>query len=379
MPDRGMETKMSDTATEQSQRRLTPHCGMRHVASTLLAVLAASALAGCGGSQPSSPAGTTSNSATQTTATSTSQAPTTSTSIASGGFQGVSQPSPLLNVPDNDVNQLSCTSDRFCAFVDQNGNVWTLAGNDWSGPSPTGLSSTAGVVCATRTFCVAYGGENASVYDGSNWTPAPYPGTGSLDSMSCPSSNFCMAVDGDGYAATLSGTTWSQPVAVVAGDGSGNALSLDDVSCPNTTFCMALDSSGNSQRWSNGSWTAAGMSVGPNALSDVPQLLSCATTTFCAAVDGSGGAYAWNGTAWTSQQVAGSAALEAIDCPQAGICAAVGGSGGVGNEASLANGTWTVHQGVSPNEQLAAVACGGSLSCLDLSVYGHVSAVNLGQ
>ncbi len=362
-----------------------PRRGMRNAASILTA-LAASALAACGVSQSTSPPSVTSKPVTHGTAASrasaSSQSSTAPTALASRGFRGISQPSPLPNVPDNLVTQLSCTPEGFCAFVDQQGDVWTLSGRNWSGPSPTGLSLTTGVVCATKTFCVAYGeegtAEEASVYDGSRWTPVLYPGTGALDSISCPSQNFCMAVDGDGYAATLNGATWSQPVAVVAGNGTGTGLSLEDVSCPNATFCMALDSSGNSQRWSNGSWTPAGMSVGPNALSDVPQLLSCPTATFCAAVDGFGGAYTWNGTAWTSQQVTGSTELEAIDCPQAGICAAVGGSGGVGNDASLANGTWTVHQGVSPNEQLTAVACGLNLSCLEVSAYGHVRAVGIG-
>lgn len=341
------------------------------------AILVTSTIAACGVSKTSGSSDA--RTATVPKSSTVSGAPATTSQPADPPagqslYQDVSQPSPLANVPDNDVTQLSCASHSFCAFTDRAGNVWLLHGREWHGPSPTGLTFTSGVVCASNTYCVAYGQEEVSIYNGLDWTIVPYPGSGALDSMSCPSSKFCMAVDGDGYAATLSGAEWSQPVAVVANTQSG-AQSLDDVSCPNPAFCIALDSSGNSQRWANGSWTAAGMSVGPNAYDEVPQLLSCPTTTFCAALDGHGGAYTWNGTVWKVQHLAGSPGLEAIDCPHAGLCAAVGGSGGVGNEAILANEVWTVHQGVSPSEQLGAVACATTQTCLDISVYGHVSEV----
>ena len=369
-------------ATPPGQPPSRPRSSTTGILKLVVAILVTLTIAACGVSKASGSSDTRTDtvpkSSTASGAPATPSAATGSSAAGQSLYEGASQPRPLPNVPDNVVTELSCTSDGFCAFTDQQGNVWTLHGNEWHGPNPTGLTLTSGVVCATKTYCVAYGeeetSEEASIYNGVNWTIAPYPGSGALDSISCPSSKFCMAVDGDGYAATLNGATWSQPVAVVTTTESG-PQSLDDVSCPNPTFCIALDSSGHSQRWENGSWTAAGMSVGPNALGDVPLLLSCPTTTFCAAVDGQGSAYTWNGTAWRVQPLAGSAELEAIDCPEAGLCAAVGGSGGVGNEAILANEVWTVHQGVSPSEQLDAVACATAQTCLAASVYGHVSKV----
>jgi hypothetical protein len=110
-----------------------------------------------------------------------------------------------------DGQAVSCTSNRFCAAIDDSGDAAVFNGSAWgrttaidTAATPTLLgaliAATNAVSCASPSFCVVVD-ENGNVmgYNGHKWSaPAPIDKSSSLSAISCPSPTFCVAVDDKG-------------------------------------------------------------------------------------------------------------------------------------------------------------------------------------
>ncbi len=67
------------------------------------------------------------------------------------------------------------------------------------------------ISCASSSFCVAVGGQDAYEYDGSEWSSFDIDSDQSLAAVSCPTSRFCAAVDSSGRVVAYNGSGWSRP------------------------------------------------------------------------------------------------------------------------------------------------------------------------
>ncbi|HEY3908054.1 MAG TPA: hypothetical protein VGM14_29385 [Streptosporangiaceae bacterium] len=211
---------------------------------------------------------------------------------------------------------------------------------------------------------------------GSAWTllPVPDPPTfdlggtmnapASLAGVSCASRTRCMAVGGDedtdaissyaSFAASSNGASWS-----VRRTGKVGAAI-----------------------WNGKLWTSSGVSDTANPQSDI-SYLSCTSREFCMAVGSGESSFVsefWNGKTWHSARIATPkrsftdfAPADALSCATTTMCLAVGtldaGNGGpIGPLAEAWNGrTWRVLRSPfqhNPGESLSAVSCRTLTDCL---------------
>jgi len=309
------------------------------------------------------------------------------------------------------LNQVSCTSARFCEAV---GSYRNSAGKDlafaatWDGtswslqhlPNPVGstLVFAAGVSCVSATFCVATGtsvqvGPLAARWDGTTWHLQAVRGTTGMGQVSCVSVTFCEALGSNG-SEMWDGSAWSaQPIPIPSGSTSTN---LRAVSCATAAFCQAVgqqtDSSGNNvslaATWNGTTWAVQPTPNPSDASFTVLDAVSCTGAAACEA----GGdfqltsnpvvlAEMWDGTTWQIQPAfappgAAANSLSAVSCVSAIFCEAVGshpdrsGLAGV-SLAEVWNGaTWKIQKTANPARStnglrmsLAGVSCVSTRIC----------------
>ena len=192
------------------------------------------------------------------------------------------------------VNAVSCTSSRFCAAVDGQGNAETLNGTSWTKPEQVDQDfPLTDVSCGSAGHCVAVDGAGHVVeFRDGHWS-APKPvDTSPFTTISCVGIDFCVAIDLRGRAVVLTSSRRSRPTAI---DSLANAPI--EASCPQRQKCVAVDSSGRMLFLSDHGWTAPAVpkvdsEPSINSLVDVSCPLGHAN--FCAAVDASGDAWTTN-------------------------------------------------------------------------------------
>jgi hypothetical protein len=264
------------------------------------------------------------------------------------------------------LNQVSCTSARFCealgSFTNSIGETLPFTAG-WNGtswrlqrtPVPAGVTDVfaTGISCVSPAFCEAGGnsfggpwGPFVMRWNGASWRLQTIPGNAGVSSVSCVSVTFCEIV-GSGGGDIWNGTLWS-PQTIPGPSGAGYA----GVSCSSAAFCQAVgqynDSSGNT--------------------------LSVSAT--------------WNGTwsAGTTRNPASSAftTLDGVSCAVAAACEAVGDyQPGTSNLIALAEsrtaGTWRIQRGAAPPSaapnSLSAVSCDSPVFCV--AVGSHLDSLGL--
>jgi hypothetical protein len=238
---------------------------------------------------------------------------------------------------------ISCTSQDFCAVVDETG-VITLSR---AGERPQVLDPTIGtgglwnsISCPSATFCVAGGGLGegngsntgsgiVSVWNGRSWSRttivSPRPKghlIGDLEYLSCASARLCMAGDGEGRITEWNGKRWSKPKYLTH----STPFNGTSFSCPSTRFCMALTGQGNAFTWRGHGWLPVRYI---DDMDTVYGLVSCTSAHSCVEVDSSGYGDSWNGHSWTARKLIDppNVSFDGISCLRAGICVAVDRSG----------------------------------------------------
>lgn len=311
------------------------------------------------------------------------------------------------------LDQVSCTSARFCEAVgsDQNSANQAMAlAAQWNGSSwrlqrvPSSPGSTevrlTGVSCVSTTFCVAVGnsfgtGMFAERWNGTAWHTQNLPNNGGLGTVSCVSATFC-EVAGGGGGDVWNGSSWSAQT--IPSPANSTFASLTGVSCVTSSSCEAVgqygDSSGNTfslgVTWNGTSWA---LQATPNpAMASITGLsqVSCATVTVCEAagnsqLTSSSGplalAESWNGSSWQLQHAVSPADavtnnLNGVSCTSAVFCEAVGShinSTGVATVAlaEMWNGTtWQLQKARDPAQaangvrmSLNGVSCAATVFC----------------
>ena len=193
--------------------------------------------------------------------------------------------------PD-DPSAVSCTSDRFCAAIDDSGRVANWDGGRWS--KPIEVDPPPGHHGGPPIF-------------------GPF-----IYSVACWTARSCAVVDAWGHALTWDGSRWSQREEL--------GVSFDAISCAGEEDCMALSTGGTAFIWDGVRWSEqAALPVRTATHSTV----SCVTSAFCEAVVGNE-ATTWDGTSWTPPKNLGPALDPvAVSCPAAGLCIAATISGEV--------------------------------------------------
>ena len=201
---------------------------------------------------------------------------------------------------------VACPSSRFCAYVDNTGNVATRTGTTWSTPEAmTARSGSAtvelyqqgrvGVACADASTCTALVGGTVLDWNGSTWSasPGPWPaGTTGDSAISCPTPATCLAVRGSTVSFRTAGSGWSRPSVIDAGGR------LDALSCPTAGFCVAADAAGNVVHLAGGTWSAPTKVVPtPVDYAGDGTSVSCPDDQFCLVLDGDGDYATYQGTA----------------------------------------------------------------------------------
>jgi hypothetical protein len=323
------------------------------------------------------------------------------------------------------VSSVSCASDGSCtavgsyedAFgsfhavaVQQIGATWSIHAIPGAGPTPF-----LKVSCASRTACVAVGGQGTQIverWNGVGWSAQnaaipPDAYSWQLDGVSCTSADACTVVGrvspSGAPTATLAerwdGTRWTiqntpNPVAATT-----QGTWLSGVSCTSAIRCMAVGG-GNAtiqaEQWEGSQWSLqqTPASAAANGLGAV----SCATEASCMAV-GPGGppqlgespiADIWNGMAWSAQATptpphSKQSDLRGVSCASATACSAVGYYlPNSGNSLPLAeswNGaSWIIQPVPIPNGSagsisLYAVSCTAATDCLAVGAESRRSLV----
>ena len=315
-------------------------------------------------------------------------------------------PNDTVPIVSPDLLGVSCPTSHFCEAMGAyqvdgvgislaeawNGNAWTRQ----SFPVPAG-STSAGlnqVSCTSARFCEAVGtyrnspGKNlafAATWDGTSWRLQHLPNRVAstlvfVGGVSCVSPTFCEATGTSlqvgPFAARWNGTTWLlQAVPGTTGMG--------PVSCVSVTFCEALGSDG-SEKWNGSAWRAQPIPGPAGSTSTNLRAVSCANAAFCEAVgqytDSLGHnlslAATWNGTAWAVQPTpnppsASFTVLDAVSCAKAAACEAGGDFQLTSNPVALAenwNGsTWQIQPAFAPPgataNSLSAVSCVSAVFC----------------
>ncbi len=242
-----------------------------------------------------------------------------------------SAPRRLAPLPDGLVTgmntAISCPTATFCAELAQDGDAVFFNGSTWSKPVSTGLGVTS-LSCASSSFCVAVGGDYASVYTGSAWgSPGLLNTNTPLASVSCPSSSFCMAVSSGGDEFTYNGAAWSSGTAFDTADSD-----VTSVSCASATTCEAVNDNGKALSYDGSSWSAPVRVVSP-AFAGLDGV-SCPSTGFCMASGADGHYYTYDGSSWSSLHLLSATPLGALSCSSSSSCAIIDSSGDIHTMAS---------------------------------------------
>jgi hypothetical protein len=204
---------------------------------------------------------------------------------------------------------VSCTSNKFCAIVDNTGNALAWENGQWLTPQAFGTgasgasnataiyaSGRVGVSCASTSACTAVVGTAVLDWDGRTWSEeaAPWSATlsgsaasssiqGNPTAISCPSSTLCAIVNGPGISYRNGSSAWSPVQPIDPGS------TLDSISCPGESFCMAADANGSIVTWNGVGW-AAPVRVIPAATNytGIGTSVSCSSTHFCMVINGDG-------------------------------------------------------------------------------------------
>lgn len=367
----------------------------RPLGSRLSAVLFATTLLGVG------IVGTTSSSAASGLAWAEVGSPTASF------IPPLSSTDPGLNQGGNNLNDVSCTSRRFCVAVGAVGENGPTLTEEWDGHrwlvSPrsavAGASVLNGVSCAGAHFCVAVGKTAAGsgtqsileTFDGIAWTYTLVAQVGvssALSDVSCASATACVAVgftsDGTRQETLIeswNGIAWSRSTSPNSGTGDNE---LAGVSCAGRRFCVAVGAEAVPtgvqpliERWNGSVWTVA---IGTRAARTFGQLagVSCTDSSFCMATGSVDAAplaetlhdNAWHLAAVPAPRVNFTERFSGVSCTGERRCVAPldesgptpGAAGGFVQEW---NGfTWTVGGG-SPGTsgQLGGVSCASKSFC----------------
>jgi len=206
---------------------------------------------------------------------------------------------------------VSCTSQHFCAAVDNAGNTLVFEGHAWSRPAFLDVNT--------------YG----------------------FTSVSCATPAFCVAVDYDGFETTWTGHRWS---AVHSIDQTGTGLS---VSCPTVDFCAVVDTYGTGDFWNGKKWTHMTFSTSGGA-----DAISCISSSWCAAGDNTGDVYTWIGKKWSEREVDSGGWINAISCTKGPFCVAAGSDAETFNKSK-----WSAVQPISV-AALDSAACASSKFCM---------------
>jgi len=127
---------------------------------------------------------------------------------------------------------ISCVGD-LCAAGDFKGQLFTLSGGIWSGPTPTVTNHTIfSVSCGAGPFCVASDDGSTFKFNGGAWSAAT--ASPPIMTLACVDAGFCEGLAGEG-ASTYDGSSWGTLVSDVNGPM---------VSCATTTFCVAAGALG---------------------------------------------------------------------------------------------------------------------------------------
>jgi hypothetical protein len=208
--------------------------------------------------------------------------------------------------PGSRYAAVSCTSNKFCAIVDNTGDAYAWENGSWMAPQAFGTGSggnaalyasgRVGVSCATPSACTAVVGTAVLEWNGKTWSEeaAPWsptlpgsPGSTSINgnptAISCPTSTRCAIVNGSGVSYQNSSPAWS-PVQTIDSGGT-----LDSISCPRVSFCMAADANGAIVTWDGTRW-AAPVEVIPAATNytGIGTSVSCSSADFCMVINGDG-------------------------------------------------------------------------------------------
>jgi hypothetical protein len=278
------------------------------------------------------------------------------------------------------------------------GSAWTLL----SVPDPPTFdfdgtvnapASLAGVSCASRTRCLAVGGDEdtdaissyanfAVSWNGTSWRALRTGKVDLLRGVACAPRAQCLTT-----GTYLAGNYSTRPLAEVWNGTSMRLVSpsglpgvLSSASCPSASFCMAVTGA-SVAIWNGKQWTSSG--VGDTVNRGIINYLSCVSRDFCMAI-GFGNAPLsefWNGRAWHSARIVVPKRSftdffpGGLSCATPSVCLAVGslqaGNGGpIGTFAEAWNGsTWRVLR--SPfqhqlSDALSAVDCRTATDCLTI-------------
>ena len=287
----------------------------------------------------------------------------------------------------NPVIGLSCTRQRFCLALDSAGRtfVWDGAWRDAPSASRSVRLLTA-LSCVSKTFCVAIGTSASAsrstsfavTWTGKGWR-APvklYSGSGmaalygTVRAVSCASRSFCIAVGGQVGSSVFNGSRWRErPGATSGTDGQGV------VACASSEFCVSVHDA-NANYWNGSAWRfAANSSLSSGAIAGVNGFvygLTCVSASFCVAADRGGAPLVWNGSAWRSTTVAphDPDGFASVSCVTVRFCAAGGISGRLATWDGL---RWNVSRSLRLPAAQVLVSCRSSVACIAISSDGKTA------
>lgn len=232
------------------------------------------------------------------------------------------------------------------------------------------------------------------IWNGRSWhglpTPAPVHAA-DLSGVSCASRSSCMAIGGNSsgqtFALAWNGRRWR----IVA--AARLQAAVTGISCPAPTLCMAAGrtgidfnqgSSAAAEMWNGSTWSAQVLPAVPGVAGSSLSAVSCATMTSCIAVgsamSSSPGnplltlAEAWDGTSWrvlaTPSPGTEGSMLNGISCTSAGGCIAVGSAVAVPGTFSPLIERWdglgwsVLAAAATPDGTLAGISCTSPASCM---------------
>jgi hypothetical protein len=276
------------------------------------------------------------------------------------------------------VRALTCPSEKFCAAVDEVGDVVFYRGSSWTRPAPVDVALKhddvlLGISCTYKGFCVTFNAQgDVFLYDGHRWSqPSSLWSAGIYDSgaVSCPSRDFCMLENGHRLY-LYSARKWS----------AGPRLKATGLSCSSSRFCVVTSRSGTS--WYASTYRAK---LGKRRVLDrgsAVNSLSCASSGFCVAAgaklasdhaDGGGTVVTYRGHSWSSPHAIDSARTgpTSVSCPSNKFCAAVDAAG---NALLLRSGSWTSASPVDAKHAKRKpvwVSCPSSSFCMAVDSTGY--------
>lgn len=286
------------------------------------------------------------------------------------------------------LQQVVCTSARFCIARDAANRTVTYRNGAWGTPSRSLQTVTSSYTyalyqhamgCAPSTsFCVVAGYDHGaaaaavSIFNGTSWRPwTDLPDSETLTAVSCTSRIFCLALGDAGYAYAYNGSTW----AYVPAHTQTQAYTWTSVDCASTHFCKATGQSGRVQvsETFNGSKLSAFTTVTRKPAASVPggDVVSCPTTAWCAA------SRSWQNAglrsfvtssagSWSPRGVFARGGVGEISCAARGVCQGVDG----GYTVRL-NG---VRHRADRLARLTSISCPTRSFCMAVDAKGHALA-----